>query len=845
MDHWEKIKSLFQEAVELSPERIEAFLNENCGDDAALREELESLIEAYKRSGDFLEIPPLQSGGINNDKAPSDPFIGIRVGKYSIEQKIGEGGMAIVYSASRVDEQFTRRVAIKLIKRGMDTDEIIRRFKFEQQTLAGLNHPNIAKIFDGGTTESGLPYFVMELVEGERIEKYCSNESLTITERLDLFLKVCSAIQYAHQNLVVHRDIKPGNIFVTKDGTPKLLDFGIAKLLDPSSAQATILTRTGLRFMTLEYASPEQLKGRRITTATDIYSLGVVLYELLTGSYPYKFDNSLPSEIERVVCTTEPEKPSTAVRRLKEKRIEAGREGEFQSEGSLKSEDKNYEKIKKRLTGDIDNIVLKAMQKEPERRYSSVEQFSEDIRRYLVGLPVVARGNSLAYRSRKFFQRHKTSVIASFVILMILLGGSIEIIHQSHIAASERDIAQTEMTKEKKINDFLQNMLSSADPYEQGKDVKVVEVLGNAVKQLNSGLKTQPEIKAELETTIGLTYQNLGVYDKAQSLLKRALEIRQKLHGKDNEETAESIKNLATILDYDGNFQQSAKLYKEAIRILEGFKTPNQAALAEALNDYGTLLIELGSYDSAIVCFRRALFIHKKTFGDKDYDTAAMLNNLGISYDYKNDLPDAKKYYRQALNISTQLPPNNALQAAHIYNNLAEILEETGEFDGALKLFEKSLALRERLVGINDPESAFAMCMMGGELYYLKDYTGALKELDSAYTVWKKKLPSDHPYFGRAYYWYGKIYNAKGMPKKAEVYLLKSLKTYLAKEPDKSSAIAATECELARSYFLQKEYGKALTLLADNYPILKRTLGDRNIETINAGKLLSKVREKV
>ncbi|MEJ2617429.1 MAG: serine/threonine-protein kinase [Ignavibacteriaceae bacterium] len=263
----------------------------------------------------LLEITSIQSGEPNSLNDSYDSVIDMKIGKYRVEKKICDGGMAVVYSAVRIDEHFTRRVAIKFIKRGMDTEEIIKRFKIEQQTLAGLNHPYIAKIIDGGTTESGLPYFVMELIEGEPIDKYCRNKNLSVIEKLKLFQKVCSAIQYAHQNLIIHRDIKPGNIFVTSDGTPKLLDFRIAKLLNISDAQ-TNLTRTGFRVMTLEYASPEQLKGEQITTSTDIYSLGIVLYEILTGNFPYKFNNTLPYEVERVICTTEPQKPSTAVRNI-------------------------------------------------------------------------------------------------------------------------------------------------------------------------------------------------------------------------------------------------------------------------------------------------------------------------------------------------------------------------------------------------------------------------------------------------------------------------------------------------------------------------------------------------
>jgi eukaryotic-like serine/threonine-protein kinase len=513
LSDWDRVKSLFQQAIELSPEQRKFFLNEQCKDDPGLRKEIESLIESYSKSGGLLEITSIQSDESESLNDSSDPFIGMTLGKYKVEKKIGDGGMAVVYSAVRIDEHFTRRVAIKFIKRGMDTEEIIKRFKIEQQTLAALNHPSIANIIDGGTSKNGLPYFVMELIEGEPINKYCKNKNLSVTEKLKLFRKVCSAIQYAHQNLVIHRDIKPVNIFVTSGGIPKLLDFGIAKLLNTSDGQ-TSLTRTGLRLMTLEYASPEQLKGEQITTSTDIYSLGIVLYEILTDNFPYKFNNTLPYEVERVICTTEPLKPSTVVRNI-DNRLNEDKNNQLENSPKL-FDTKHYAKISRRLSGDIDNIVLKAMQKETARRYSSAEQFSEDINSHLTGLPIIARRNSIGYRSRKFFERHKVGVIATAVILLSIIAGAVGIIYQSKAAANERDKAQTEAVKVEKINSFLKDMLSSADPYEKGKDVKVVEILDNASKKIDSTLHGQPEIEAELRTTVGRTYEDLGIYNKAE-----------------------------------------------------------------------------------------------------------------------------------------------------------------------------------------------------------------------------------------------------------------------------------------------------------------------------------------
>ena len=381
------------------------------------------------------------------------------IGPYKLIRKIGQGGMGAVYLASRDDDEYKKRVAIKLVKRGMDSEEVLNRFRHERQILASLDHPNIARLLDGGTTEDGLPYFVMEYIEGTPVDTYCDERRLSINERLNLFRKVCSAISYAHQNLVVHRDIKPGNILVTSNGEPKLLDFGIAKLLNPELYAQTILTTAlSTRLMTPDYASPEQVRGRKITTATDIYSLGVVLYELLTGHRPYRIKSYTQEEIERIICRETIEKPSTAINR-----VVTGKDGAQQTaitpEIVSETREGQPEKLRKRLAGDLDNIVLMAMRKEPERRYVSAEQFSEDIRRHLEGLPVIARKDTFAYRASKFIRRNKIGVAAAAAFLILAVTATALIINQSIRASRERDKAQ-------QVSRFLVELFNVSDPGE-------------------------------------------------------------------------------------------------------------------------------------------------------------------------------------------------------------------------------------------------------------------------------------------------------------------------------------------------------------------------------------------
>src|SRR5688572_16500160 len=371
------------------------------------------------------------------------PALERRIGPYRILRELGQGGMGVVYLAARADEQFRKRVALKVIRSGRASEEVVRHFKRERQILAGLDHPNIAKLLDGGTTDDGLPYFVMEYIEGEPLLAYCDSRKLSVAERLKLFQAICSAVQYAHRNLVVHRDIKPGNIVVAEDGSPRLLDFGIAKLLNPELA-GEAPTATAV-VMTPTYASPEQASGGRITTATDVYSLGVVLYEMLTGHLPYRLLSRQPLEILKAISEQEPEKPSTAVGRTED--VTAPPEGaalHVTPERVSSTREGTPDRLQRRLRGDLDNILMLALRKEPPRRYASVEAFSDDIRRYLEGLPVNARQPTAGYRAGKFLQRHVAGVAASAVFIVLLIGFAVAMAMQSARVARERDVAEKE-----------------------------------------------------------------------------------------------------------------------------------------------------------------------------------------------------------------------------------------------------------------------------------------------------------------------------------------------------------------------------------------------------------------
>jgi eukaryotic-like serine/threonine-protein kinase len=420
-ERYQQVKELFQSALKHEGSQRKRFLAEACAGDPSLREEVESLLTSHEEAPSFIESSALEIVSKVLPDQPDKQMVGQRIGPYKVIREIAHGGMGAVYLAFRADDEYQKQVAIKLIKRGMDTDSIIRRFRNERQILANLDHPNIARLIDGGTTEDGLTYFIMDHVEGLPIDAYCDAHKLSIAERLKLFCTVCSAVEYAHQHHVIHRDLKPSNIFINIEGVPKLLDFGIAKLLNPEPPFQTVES-VGLGPMTPDYASPEQVRGETITPASDVYSLGVLLYELLTGHRPYRIKSRTPQEIERVICEEEPERPSRAIGCIEEVLGSDGTsEITITPESVSATRDGQSEKLRRYLAGDVDKILLMALRKESERRYPSVDRFSEDIRRHLEGQPVIARKDALYYRSTKFIKRNKATFVAVALTAVILV----------------------------------------------------------------------------------------------------------------------------------------------------------------------------------------------------------------------------------------------------------------------------------------------------------------------------------------------------------------------------------------------------------------------------------------
>jgi serine/threonine protein kinase/tetratricopeptide (TPR) repeat protein len=679
-EEWSRIKEVLEVVLELEPSARERYLDDACASREVNRVEIEALVRSYEGVGNFLEEPVDVASMELVQETVLRPWAGRRLGPYQIIQKIGEGGMGTVFRATRVDGLYDREVAIKVIRHGLDTKFFIARFKNESRILAGLEHPNVARLLDGGVTEEGLPYVVLEHVVGLPIDEYCDQHNLPTDERLKLFRTVCSAVQYAHQNLVVHRDLKPGNILVTPDGVPKLLDFGIAKILDPQHEESGAdQTLTILRMMTPDFASPEQVRGDTITTASDVYSLGVILYLLLTGKRPYRLKSSSPQEMIKAVCETEPEKPSTAALRsgddpphTERPTSESGVSG---AHGAL-----TRARLRRSLSKDLDHIVLKALRKEPTRRYVTVAQFSEDIKRYLEHLPVSARKDTLGYRTSKFVTRHKAGVVAAVTVAAILVVGMLITLREARIA--ERRFNEVRSLSNSLIFDIHDSIkdLPGSTPARKLIADRALHYLNSLALESRGDLSLQRELATAYER-VGLVQgqylqNSLGDTQGSLASYQTALDIRQQIAAKSSDWKDRLA--LAQAYRLVANQQWATGDYPHAVENISSAVLNSEALNSARPNDWE--------------------IIHELGF---DYEVAGDV----LSPQYAggpSDRAKATEYYRKALSTDEEmlrLKPEDlhsldgyAIDLSH-FGDSVEATDKTA----ALAYFKKELEIEQKL----------------------------------------------------------------------------------------------------------------------------------------------------
>jgi non-specific serine/threonine protein kinase/serine/threonine-protein kinase len=697
---WGDAKRIFSEALEQSPENRSAYLSRACGTNSALHREVVSLLENHDRAGSFFDQPLAAAIA-----PPADPMIGKRVGLYKVLRQIGLGGMGTVYLAERADDQFRKRVALKAVRPELLNEHALRRFQNERQTLAVLDHPNIIQLLDGGTTDEGVPYLVTEYVEGQPIDRYASSAGLSVRQKLDLFFTLLGAVHYAHQHLVVHRDLKPGNILVTPAGVPKLLDFGIAKLLQPEySPHAMGLTQSNMQPMTPNFASPEQIAGQPVTTASDIYSLGVILYQLLTGHHPYERQMHNAFELSHAICETEPEKPSKLVATAEPlARVRANA-----------------------LRGDLDTIVLKAMRKEPRRRYASVEHFSEDIRRYLEGFPVLARKSSVWYRATKFIGRHKASSAGLALLTAGLAVTSVVALDQKR--AAERRFADLREFANFVLTGLDRELLRGTTPARAllaEKGVKYLDKLAaekgltpSIKRDLVNGYLKNGEVKGNLYgASLGET---AGAEDSYRKALRYAGELvrADPSNLEDRGNLVHAHRGLAEVLSTSGNRAEAIRHYEEAIRIQEATlatAAPDENTLREAANlwdSMGSLRLLSSDPASALDCYRHALPILERlpaTYANKVNLLAYMRENIANAMVLAGgDASGAEQIVLQSIatyqhRVDVNPIPRARRLLAQAYQVLADVQRHNGNNAEALQSMRRSLQMTETLLA-EDPK---------------------------------------------------------------------------------------------------------------------------------------------
>ncbi len=671
------LESLFDAALNLPETSRELFITESTSHDPALSAELRALLSAHALSDSAFASP------LRTDRALSERWIGARLGAYEIGQLIGSGGMGTVHEAVRADDQYRARVAVKFLNRGTEGGVAVRRFRAERQMLASLQHPNIASLVDGGVTPDGLPYFVMEYIDGEPITRWCDTRRLTITARLSLFGQVCAAVRAAHQKLIVHRDLKPGNILVTTDGTVKLLDFGIAKLMrDEQVPDLPTATQVGHRAFTPEYAAPEQIRGTAVDTTADVYALGVVLFELLTGRRPFDLREKSLAEIERIACEEAAPRPSGVLDADRWRLL-----GERSSARAWSA-----------IEGDLDAVVLMALRKEPERRYPSVDALVRDVTHHLEQEPVLARPDSLAYRLRKFVQRRKLETVAGAIAVLSLLGGTVVATVQARRAEAARLVATAQSARATEVTRFLTTMLNSSNPESFGKDVTMRAVLDSAVIRADS-MKLSAGLETEIRSIIGGTYLALGELDVAEQQYRLDLAAHQRMAPAGDYGTASTYSHLALVAETRGNFAAADSLLKLAEALYARFPHADRREESASIENRARVLYLMGKVPESLAQFRKSLALGQKYFANDDSAIAPTYSNLAVLTTEAGQMAAADSFSLLAISVAKRAHgPYHPLVASAL-SIRAGVLESLHRMEESSRAYEETLDVKRRILG--------------------------------------------------------------------------------------------------------------------------------------------------
>lgn len=850
------LEELVRLAEQVPPDGRLDFLRKTCGGELPLYERAVEALKARSSGGWWDDnIDAAESA------ADARAVVGQRIGPYRAVKRLGEGGMGEVVLAERADEQFSHRVAVKLVRRGVTSRQVQGRLKLERQILATLDHPNIAKLLDGGTTAEGVPYIVMEYIDGVPIDVYCDEHALTIEERIRLFQVVCSAVHYAHRNLIVHRDLKPSNILINADGIPKLLDFGIAKVLDERPFGHTLaVTQADIRLLTPDHASPEQVRGEPVTTASDVYVLGVLLYEILTGHKPFTASGNRLSEIEHAIC----ELPPLPLDSL----FQTGSDPAARVRQVCAERSTVPARLRRYLTGDLSNIVLTALRKEPERRYGSVEQLSADLSRYLANMPIAARSDSVGYRTRKFLRRHAFGVTTAALALLALVAFAT-------VTALQAQRIERERVKADQVASFLTELFERSDPSQaRGNDVTVREILDVGASRIEREVQRQPETGASLLTTIGTVYTNLGEYDRAIPMLERALAVRRELHGERHAEVVQSRERLGEALlekrslaDADTQLQQalrtslelfgeqhlqsasilhslgrlrqmqerfaeSRSLFDRSLAFLNSDPDRYFDELTITLNDYAILLNYVGDVAAAQHMFERALQLNQARYGADHPETTTAMHNLAVALEQQGKLEEARPFFIESLATHRKVFGTDSAAYIAALSSYGRFLRRTHELDEAERVLREAVALRSSNSGPGHYMVGYSMVNLATVLLDQGKAAAAERETLAALKIYDKTLPRSHMYVATALRTLGLALIDEGKPAQAEPQLREALQIQEQRVGTDSPQVTLTRAALGGALLGRHSYQEAETLLLSSYPQVLASQGPDDSMTV-------------
>jgi serine/threonine-protein kinase len=755
-----EIDEVFAAALELEAGAREQFLAERCSGDPELRREVDLLLAACE-AGDLTVETPLHAFIENLGRAEADLEAGELVGAWRVEQPIGRGGMGVVYLVSRADGSFDKHAALKILPHGRTDAEAVRRFEQERQILARLEHPGIARLLDGGLDRRGLPYLVLEHVDGAPVDAYCDREQLPIEARITLVASIARVVHAAHRSLVIHRDLKPSNLLVTDDGSVKLLDFGIAKLLEHDGGGEHTVSFA----MTPAFASPEQVKGGSITTASDVYQLGLLLYLLVTGHDAQPSSAVSLSELVHAVCEQEPERPSTVVQR----------DARGVSAVELASRRRSTPaRLAAQLGGELDAIVAHAIEKDPERRYASAEQLAADLERFLEGRPIVARPSGRLERGAKWVRRNPALATASGLAALLMVGYAATVTVQARAIAAERDRAQLETQRATEVERFLVGLFEVSDPASSlGRSIDALELLERGAQRIDGELEDQPAVQARLLATLGQIYRKLGRLNESRSMEERALALRRACFGDRHVEVAESLHHLGTVARHLGDRDAAQAALTEALQLREQLLDPSAPELAETLAEIGYLHYFASELDQAKSYFERALAIREQR-GD-EREVASTWTSLALIAEGRGKLDEAERLHREALAVNQRLHGELHPELAVNHFNLGRVYQRREDYRGAQPHFERALAIDREVYGARHLEVATDLAQLANNLQILGELDRAEELFEEALSISRELLPAHHLRIATVLHGLGELRLAQGRLDDAMVYLDESL----------------------------------------------------------------------